>query len=87
MPSLKEKPLNQLLTGLTQLDDSRKFLDASISGISLHAGSVCSGNIFVAIPGNKFDGHDFIPEAVKMELQQLSPMEEILVNYPYLRSG
>ena len=65
MPSLKEKPLNQLLTGLTQLDDSRKFLDASISGISLHAGSVCSGNIFVAIPGNKFDGHDFIPEAVK----------------------
>ena len=64
IPFLKKKPLNQLLTGLTQLD-SHEFADASISGISLHAGSVCSGNIFVAIQGNKFDGHDFIPEAVK----------------------
>ena len=41
-----------------------KIENISITGISLHTRSIDPGNIFVAIPGEKFDGHDFISEAI-----------------------
>ena len=60
---MTQKPLYQLLFGLTQLEN-QKIENISITGISLHTRSIDPGNIFVAIPGEKFDGHDFISEAI-----------------------
>ena len=60
---MTQKPLHQLLFGLTQIEN-QKIENISITGISLHTRSIDPGNIFVAIPGEKFDGHDFISEAI-----------------------
>lgn len=38
--------------------------DVLLTGVSIDSRTVQSGNIFVAIRGERFDGHDFIPEAV-----------------------
>lgn len=41
------------------------ILDEKISEIKIDSREVCSGDVFVAIKGNKFDGHDFIDEALR----------------------
>ncbi|MFQ6618758.1 MAG: Mur ligase domain-containing protein, partial [Fidelibacterota bacterium] len=39
--------------------------DIEISGISNDSRSIKEGEIFVAVKGEIFDGHDFLKEAVK----------------------
>lgn len=38
---------------------------ARITGVSIDSRTIKKGELFVAIPGEKYDGHDFIAEAVK----------------------
>ncbi|MBI5463516.1 MAG: UDP-N-acetylmuramoyl-tripeptide--D-alanyl-D-alanine ligase, partial [Ignavibacteriales bacterium] len=38
---------------------------ANVSGVSTDSRSIASGNVFVAIRGEKFDGHNFISAAVQ----------------------
>jgi len=40
-------------------------LDGEISGVSIDSRSIKAGEIYVAIRGGKFDGHDFIKDAAK----------------------
>ena len=40
-------------------------LDISVKGISIDSRSVRRGEAFIAIKGEKFDGHDFIPAVIK----------------------
>jgi murE/murF fusion protein len=42
-------------------------LDTSIHGISIDSRSVRRGNIFWALTGDRFNGHDFVPDAIKKE--------------------
>lgn len=37
--------------------------DEKISGVSTDSRKVCQGDLFVALKGEHFDGHDFVPEA------------------------
>ena len=39
--------------------------DVSVSGIKLNSSQVEKGDLFIAIPGTKMDGHDFINEAIE----------------------
>ncbi len=41
------------------------FKDFFISGISIDSRKVKEGELFIALKGNNFDGHDFIKEAIK----------------------
>ena len=39
--------------------------DLKISGVNIHSSKIRPGDLFIAISGSKYDGHNFIPEAVK----------------------
>jgi UDP-N-acetylmuramoyl-L-alanyl-D-glutamate--2,6-diaminopimelate ligase len=40
-------------------------VDQEISGLTYDSRKVGAGQVFFAIPGEKSDGHDFIPEAIR----------------------
>lgn len=48
----------------TKGEISGNFLDFSITGISIDSRNIKKGELFIAIKGNNFDGHDFIKEAI-----------------------
>jgi UDP-N-acetylmuramoyl-tripeptide--D-alanyl-D-alanine ligase len=39
-------------------------LAAAVSGVSIDSRSIRSGDLFVALPGERFDGHDFVDSAM-----------------------
>ena len=39
--------------------------DLKISGVNIDSTKIKPGDLFIAISGSKYDGHDFIPEAIK----------------------
>ncbi len=41
------------------------FLKVKFTGVSIDSRSVTAGNLFVALPGEKNDGHNFVSQAVK----------------------
>jgi len=45
----------------TELND---WPDVSVSGIKINSNTVEPGDLFVAIPGTKVDGHDFVQDAI-----------------------
>src|SRR5574337_1845335 len=49
-----------------QLDSLLERLESvEIKGVSIDSRSIKDGELFVAIKGDRFDGHDFVPEAIK----------------------
>ncbi len=57
--------LMELLKEVSNLESSNKDMDIDISGIAYDSRKVKEGYLFVAIKGEKYDGHDFITEAIK----------------------
>lgn len=51
-----EEVLGRLLTGMERMD---------IKGVSIDSRTIREGELFVAIKGERFDGHDFVHEALK----------------------
>lgn len=47
-----------------QLGDDAKGDQTRARGVSIDSRSIKEGNLFVAIQGERFDGHQFVPEAV-----------------------
>jgi len=45
-------------------EDARKKMPESFSGISIDSRIAAPGELFVALKGNRFDGHDFVYEAL-----------------------
>jgi len=61
MPRMKIRNLLQAL-------DQKEFFgsgDEEISSITAHSGSAAAGSLFVAVPGAKADGHDFLESAYR----------------------
>ena len=55
--------LSELLENIDLLDDP-EFADVDISGISADSRTIGKGDLFIALKGEKFDGHDHIDNAV-----------------------
>jgi len=53
----------QLKDYIPKIDN--KYKKVSFSGISFDSSKVKKGNIFFAIKGSKFDGNNFIDQAIK----------------------
>ena len=57
--------LNELVKDIVQ--DPSDIPKIEINNICTHSGQVQNGSLFVAIYGEKFDGHDFIKKAVEID--------------------
>ncbi|MDR1365972.1 MAG: UDP-N-acetylmuramoyl-L-alanyl-D-glutamate--2,6-diaminopimelate ligase [Holosporales bacterium] len=61
------KILGELLGGLvysTVGNDDHGALSLEVSGVCLHSSNVFGGVLFVAIPGNKYDGFSYVDSAI-----------------------
>ena len=54
--------LSQLLREIIKIED---IPDIPISGISINSSDITPGELYIAIKGSNYDGHEFIPEAIK----------------------
>jgi UDP-N-acetylmuramoyl-tripeptide--D-alanyl-D-alanine ligase len=56
MTAFEKKMIRGILEGLDKME---------IKGVSIDSRSIKEGELFVAIKGDRFDGHDFIPDAMR----------------------
>jgi len=52
--------LKEFLT-LEEVEEAQGDLNQEVSGLAYDSRNIGPGQIFFAIPGEKLDGHDFIP--------------------------
>ncbi|MEA3560264.1 MAG: UDP-N-acetylmuramoyl-L-alanyl-D-glutamate--2,6-diaminopimelate ligase [Candidatus Omnitrophota bacterium] len=77
---MKQVKLNTLLTGLNyKLEQG--FAEIDIAGLSDNSRSVKEGYLFIAVAGSRFDGHNFVKQAVSkgaraVILEQDIPLEK-----------
>lgn len=57
------KQLNDILTGVKVLESKGSF-ERPVEGISFDSRQVSGNHLFVAVPGTRVDGHNFIEQAV-----------------------
>ena len=50
---------------LQEVEEAEGNLDQEVTGLNYDSRQVRAGEIFFAIPGEKLDGHEFIPQALK----------------------
>ena len=55
------RKLKELTRGILNTDN---MPDLAISGLNINSNYICKGDLFIAIRGNKQDGHDFIHDAI-----------------------
>lgn len=67
------------LLGLDSLKDNREF-----HGISIDTRTLIPGNLFVAIPGSRVDGHDFIEAAYKAGASSALVTRKIACDLPQI---
>ena len=56
-----EKKLSTLIEDIAPFDSS--YEDVIISGINTNSEKISPGDLFIAIKGEKYDGHNFIKDA------------------------
>src|SRR5208283_5124868 len=75
------KSIKELIHGLEVIGTSGR-LDAQVSGVcydSRHAGK---GSLFVSVPGNRVDGHDFIADAIARGAVAIVAQTEVPTGFP-----
>ena len=57
---------HELISATNGSDPSSNFLknEHAVSGVSIDDRTIQKGDLFIAIKGDKFDGHDFIESAI-----------------------
>jgi UDP-N-acetylmuramoyl-L-alanyl-D-glutamate--2,6-diaminopimelate ligase len=55
--------LSELIAGTG--GQAHNFLDVDVRGLEFDSRQVTAGEAFIALTGDKYDGHDFIPAAIK----------------------
>ena len=63
-PRLSEMRLREFLA-LQEVEEAEGDLDQEVTGLTYDSRQVGAGEIFFAIPGEKVDGHEFIPQALR----------------------
>ncbi|MFK7893929.1 MAG: UDP-N-acetylmuramoyl-tripeptide--D-alanyl-D-alanine ligase [Granulosicoccus sp.] len=69
---------------ITDLDAKLTGHDIAVSGISIDTRTLKSGNLFVAIHGDRFNGHEFVKAAEKAGAAALLVHEEVSSSLPVL---
>ena len=59
------KPVLDTLFIADALDLSGDFSQTTFSGVSIDTRTIARGQLFVAIKGDRFDGHDYISKAIE----------------------
>lgn len=79
------KPLAKLLLGI-EATEIINYENLNITGISYNSNTVKPGNLFVAINGNRQDGHAFIYEAIDKGAVAILGSKKITnLSIPYIR--
>ncbi|MEO0292724.1 MAG: UDP-N-acetylmuramoyl-L-alanyl-D-glutamate--2,6-diaminopimelate ligase [candidate division WOR-3 bacterium] len=76
------KKIEELLNGIEII--KRNYNIEEITGISTDSRTVKKGNLFIAIRGEKFDGHEFCQEALNKGASLLVVEKEPPENFPYI---
>ena len=63
----------------------RSGADAMFSGVSIDTRTLRAGDLYVAIKGDKFDGHDFIPQAAQSGARGALVEKEVKTALPLIR--
>ncbi len=58
--------------------------DVSVSGVSIDTRTLNAGDIYIAIQGKQFDGHDFVGQAVEQGACALIGTQKMPVNIPQI---
>ena len=73
--------LEEIIKGMEALE-VKGSLSVEPAGISFDSRQVAAGDLFVAVRGGGFDGHDFIPEAISAGAVAVVSEEDALEAYP-----
>jgi len=69
----------------TPLCAQRAGPDSAILGVSIDSRSTCAGDLFVAINGDNFDGHDYLSQAERAGAVAALVSEQRATNLPVLK--
>ena len=61
-------------------------LDTEIKDIKIDSRKISNGDVFVAIAGSNFDGHDFADEAINNGALMIISSRDIIQNIPYIKT-
>ena len=61
-------------------------LDTEIKDIKIDSRKISKGDVFVAIAGPNFDGHDFADEAINNGALMIISSRDIIQNIPYIKT-
>jgi len=86
MPLTLNEIASLIKTELSEQDrESDKYAKTSITGVAIDSRKVTKGDLFVALKGNRVDGHTFIPEVAAKGAAAVMVSEEIETTLPKLR--
>jgi UDP-N-acetylmuramoyl-L-alanyl-D-glutamate--2,6-diaminopimelate ligase len=75
------KSIKQLIHGLEIVGTSGR-LDAQVTGVCYDSRHAEKGSLFVSVPGNRVDGHDFISDAISRGAVAIVARTEIPTGFP-----
>jgi len=82
--------LTDLLSNSEQFSQKaiRDLPPIDVSGITYDSREIVGGNLFVAVAGGSFDGHEYIQEAIKKGASAVIGERRLLISeVPYLQTG
>ncbi|MGA2403778.1 MAG: UDP-N-acetylmuramoyl-L-alanyl-D-glutamate--2,6-diaminopimelate ligase [Syntrophobacteraceae bacterium] len=75
------KTFEELIHGL-EIVGASTGLDAPVSGVCCDSRHAAKGSLFVSVPGNRADGHDFIADAISRGAVAIVAQTEIPAGFP-----
>jgi UDP-N-acetylmuramoyl-tripeptide--D-alanyl-D-alanine ligase len=74
-----------LETAAREIGAGRRGLNASFDGVTTDSRQVSHGDLFVALKGERFDGHDFVDQALELGAVGAMVCEAERVTHPHAR--
>ena len=88
MTNISGQKLKNIISSIpVSVKSSKEYDDITVTGIVFDSRKVEKGNIFIALKGDNFDGHNFIPDAINKGAAAVIGSEELPFDFdvPYLK--
>ena len=88
MTNISGQKLKNIISSIpVPVESSKEYDDVTVTGIVFDSRKVEEGNIFVALKGDNFNGHNFIPDAIKKGAIAVIGSDEISydIDIPYFK--